>query len=313
MYSNRKIKKEKKLSDRTLATFLSRNDYNYMLPQVTNASSDFILKRVAVFAFQKAAFVSIEAAICLSIFIIAIMSLLSFGTVMNQKMKIEVALRNTASKIAQDYALYDAFSEDNDGFLTKLAIRGIGTAAARELFLDELGKENVDNSCIKGGSNGISFIYSDILDTDGYVDIVISYEMDLPFKLIPMPEIKMTQRSRIHPWNGIEVFKEDDEDAEYVYVTKTGTVYHLSISCKYLDIKINKISISELNIVRNDSGGKYYPCEICCKEDSDGIVYITKSGTSYHESNDCPSITRNVKKVLKAECIGMPACSSCGG
>lgn len=285
----------------------------FKLPQENKASYILNLKRVFVFAFQKPAYVSVEAAICLSIFLIALMSVLSFGTVMNRKMKIDVALRNTASKIAQDYAVYDVFASDEEGMLKNLAIRGIGVVAAREMFIDELVKENLDNSCICGGSSGINFFYSDILDEEGYVDIVIAYTMKLPFKLFPMSDIKMTQRSRIHPWTGVVVYEDTQTDEKYVYVTKTGTVYHLSLSCKYLNIKVSKVSVNELNLLRNETGGKYYPCKICYKDNSGSVVYITKSGTAYHGEKDCPSLTRDVRKVKISECIGMPACSSCGG
>lgn len=300
------------LSHKVLYACLSRNLNIRKLPQVKTASFFHNLKRVTSFAFRQRAFISIEAAICLSLFTLAAMSFLSFGTVMNQRMKLEVAIRNTASKIAQDYAIYDAVTTEKTSLITDFAVQGIGTIAARHLLLEELGKDNLDNSCICDGHSGISFLYSDILDDDGYVDLVISYKVKLPFKIIPWPDFKVTQRSRIHPWSGIQVFAAEDEQVEYVYLTKTGTVYHETLSCKHLNIQLSKLNISEINGVRNDSGGKYYPCRICYEEEEQ-IVYITKSGTAYHGDKDCPTVSRDVRKVAKEECIGIPACKSCGG
>lgn len=306
------VSMDKTLSLKALYACLSRNLYYAKLPQVKIASFFHDLERVTSFAFRQRAFISIEAAICLSLFTLAVMSFLSFGTVMNQRMKLEVALRNTASKIAQDYAIYDAIATGEASLIEDFAVRGIGTVASGQLLLEELGKDNLDKSCICDGYSGISFLYSDILDDEEYVDLVISYKMKLPFKIIPLPDIKMTQRSRIYPWAGIQVFKDNEEDGEYVYLTKTGTVFHKTLSCKHLNIKVSKLAISEVNGVRNDSGGKYYPCQICY-EDEDLIIFITKSGTAYHGDKECPTISRDVRKVAKEDCIGIPACKSCGG
>lgn len=306
------ISMDNTLSHKALYACLSRNIKNYELPQVRIASFFHDLKRVTSFAFRQSAFISIEAAISLSLFTLAVMCFLSFGTVMNQRMKMEVALRNTASKIAQDYVIYDAVATGESSLIEDFAIRGIGTIAARQLLLEELGKDSLDKSCVYDGASGISFLYSEILDDEEYVDLVISYKMKLPFKIIPLPDIKMTQRSRIYPWTGVPVFEDDEYIKEYVYLTKTGTVYHKALSCKHLNIQILKLNISELNSVRNDSGGKYYPCQICHEED-ETIIYITKSGTAYHGDKDCPTVSRDVRKVAKEDCIGIPACKSCGG
>lgn len=301
------------LSDRALNTCLFLFDSFVKLPQAMKASSFLYQKRAISFAFRKGAFVSIEASICLSIFLLSIMSILSFDIVMNQKMKMDIGLRNTASKIAQDYALYDSLVSDEESLFKDYAVRGIGIVAAKQLFMDELGKDNLDKSCIAGGSSGISFLYTDIVDDEGYVDIVISYNMDLPFKIIPLPKIKMTQRCRIYPWSGTEVFSSENENGEYVYITATGTVYHTSLSCRHINIKVNKLTLGEVGGLRNDSGGKYYPCEICYEADDGSIIYVTSSGTAYHSDKGCPSISRNVKKVPKSEVIGRAVCKNCGG
>lgn len=301
------------LSDRALNTCLFLFNLFEKLPQAKKASSFLYQKRAISFVFHKRAFVSIEAAICLSVFLLSILSLLSFGTIMNQKMKMDIGLRNTASKIAQDYALYDSLVSDEENLIKDFAIRGIGVIAAKQLFVDELGKENLEKSCIAGGTAGISFIYTDIVDDEGYVDIVISYNMDLPFKIIPLPEIKMTQRCRIHPWSGTEVFSSGEKEEEYVYITESGTVYHTSLSCRHINIIVSKLTLGEVGGLRNDFGGKYYPCEICYEAEDGSIIYVTTSGTAYHSDKSCPSINRTVKKVPKSEVIGRAACKSCGG
>lgn len=284
-----------------------------ILPQTSAFSLFLNRKRAVSFAFRSNASVSIEAAVCLTLFLLAALSVLSFATAMNQKIRLTAPLRNTCSKLAQDYALYEALNDGNESLIEKYVISGIGIVAAKELFIEETGKDNLDKSSIVNGSSGISFRYSDILDDEGYVDLIITYKIKFPFQIVPFPDINMTQRSRIHAWTGSEVYSEENEGGRYVYVTKTGTVYHTTLSCKHINIKISKVSIGNIVSLRNDNGGKYYPCEICFKNENDSIVYITGSGTAYHMGQECPALTRNIDRVLLSEVIGMPACKSCGG
>lgn len=78
-----------------------------------------------------------------------------------------------------------------------------------------------------------------------------------------------------------------------VYVTDYGTVYHRELSCRYLKLSIRQSGLSEVADLRNESGGKYYPCEKCWKEGADP-VFLTDDGTRYHQSLNCSAMgTRN--------------------
>lgn len=301
------------LKEATLQNVLSRSPTSQ--PKLKKSYNNFFLKkkRASLLAFRLKAVLSIEASVVLVLFTIAILSIISFGTVMNLKMQIEPALKNTCSKIAQDYALYDSLTLDSDELIKKFAVKGIGISSARAMLINELGKDKLDESCIVNGSSGISFIYSEITDNQGYVDLVISYKVKLPFQIIPFPSLNMIQRSRIYPWKGYVVFGSDSDSKEYVYVTENGSVYHVSLNCRHLNLKIREIDSDTLVNARNENGGKYYECKLCYPDLTGDVIYITKNGTAYHGKKDCPALTRNVKKVLKSEVLGLPACKNCGG
>lgn len=273
----------------------------------------FLKKRVVSFAFRSRATVSVEAAICLTVFLFAMLSLLSFGTVMNQRMRMSAPLRNTASKLAQNYSVYEllGLADDTDNILKEYAVNGIGIVAAKQIFIDEVGKNNLDRSCVVNGSSGVSFFCSEIPTEDGFVDLIITYKLKLPFCIIPVPDMSVMQRCRIHVWSGTEVFGNEDI-IKYVYKTRNGKVYHTSLSCKHLNIVVKKAGFNEVDKLRNKSGGRYYPCEICWKATESTIVYITEYGTSYHSKEDCFALTRNIMKVPINDVLGMPACKSCG-
>lgn len=68
---------------------------------------------------------------------------------------------------------------------------------------------------------------------------------------------------RIKAWTGYEAGGFGEEDDQIVYVTDTGVVYHKNPHCTHLDLSIHAAASSELNSLRNESGGKYHACEKC--------------------------------------------------
>ena len=105
-----------------------------------------------------------------------------------------------------------------------------------------------------------------------------------------------------------------DEDAEIVYITETGTVYHLSRDCTYLNPSIREISFRDLDGVRNSGGHKYSLCDSCCKTvEQYGQGYITTWGDAFHSRLDCSGLKRTIReeKLQEAEEQGYHACSKC--
>lgn len=114
-------------------------------------------------------------------------------------------------------------------------------------------------------------------------------------------------------WNGFNVTGEcnENEEEEYVYVAKYGTVYHMNRDCKHLNVDVKIVSPEQISSLTNNNMEKYSACDICNGAGS-GILFVTEGGNKYHGSSNCSGLKRTVRMVKKSEVGGMPACSVCG-
>jgi len=185
-----------------------------------------------------------------------------------------------------------------------------------------LKEDKINRSLIVGGIDGISFDDSVVLQNSNYIDIVARYRVRVPIRLFGLLEKDMIQRVRLRGWTGLRLpalYKVSDEDNEdnrnkIVYVTESGTVYHLDRNCSHI-----KLSVKKINGIptwqRNNNGGKYKPCETCLNYDhpENGIYFITSFGDRYHIREDCSGIKRTVREVPLSEVVHMAPCKRCGG
>lgn len=114
-------------------------------------------------------------------------------------------------------------------------------------------------------------------------------------------------------WTGYDVERKFsvEEQEEYVYITENGTVYHRERNCTHLTLSIELAGKDEVGQLRNESGGKYYPCEKC-GGDGSSFVYVTGEGTRYHNTITCSGLKRTVISIPLSEVGGRPPCSRCG-
>ena len=143
-------------------------------------------------------------------------------------------------------------------------------------------------------------------------------KVGFPFRL----RIPVTVRSLRRLWTGTVLLQQEehaqeeaDEEETVVYVTENGEVFHRSLQCRILKIRPVAVPASEVGALRNNSGGKYYPCDYCChgRPVSEGLVYITDDGIRYHADRDCGEITRYVRKIAFSEAQGKyRPCFYCG-
>ena len=126
--------------------------------------------------------------------------------------------------------------------------------------------------------------------------------------------IRVTQERTVRGFTGFSGREgtEETEGSEIVYVTDHGTVYHRDLSCRYLKLSVQQAELDQVDSMRNEDGGKYYPCERCWKEGA-SVVFLTESGDRYHQSLNCSSLVRGIHAVRIWETGGRPPCSVCGG
>lgn len=173
----------------------------------------------------------------------------------------------------------------------------------------------INSSIIEGGMEGISTYFSDFMGEDNHVDIIISYYAKPPIKLPGTGNFFILQRVTLRGWSGYHPDTKEEEpadaDTEYVYITETGSVYHLWEDCTYLKLSIKEASLENIKNLSNIAGGKYTPCELCGKKQTSGPIYITDTGDRYHTDINCSGLKRTVLKVPLSEAEGRSLCQRC--
>lgn len=246
---------------------------------------------------------TIEAALALPVFMLFSIAVIYLLAIISLQNDIQLAMEEAARSLNQKAYLSDRTQTD-------FAINFLTIRAA--VLTDDL-KEEIDRSGIAGGSDGVSTLFSSYDDETGILDIVLTYYYEIPFLPDGIGRLKFLQRIRSRAWIGEDISDENAASGEgrIVYITPSGSVYHVTTSCPYLDLSVSSVSFSELSSARNKSGSKYTACTSCCKKSSYTSVYITQYGTNYHSTLSCSKLKRTILAVDISEVNGRGACSKC--
>ena len=197
-------------------------------------------------------------------------------------------------------------------------------------LIGKVGRSRLDQTALlEGGAEGLSLSGSTLRNRE--LDLVLSYRVRAP---LPFPfslHYDVVQRSCRRLWTGTartlppensssgsgeSETEEEDKEETTVYMTACGTVYHKDKNCRSLSLSITAHAFSEVPSLRNESGGKYYPCERCTLRSgvTSGTVYLTDSGVRYHIDRDCASLKRTLIEIALSEAESeYRACRFCGG
>jgi hypothetical protein len=170
-------------------------------------------------------------------------------------------------------------------------------------------KDYIDKTTVIKGLEGIDISYKLTGQLDKDIDITSTYYVDIPFLPGAVCGYIRKQNMVCRAFTGDVKNK---SNKKFVYMTKSGTVYHTNVECTYILVKKKRVAISEIDSYRNSSGGKYDVCKECKNEiNTKGYVYITNYGTSYHNLATCSTIARTVRAVEVSEVIDKKACEKC--
>jgi len=219
---------------------------------------------------------------------------------------------------AEDAAGFD-FSIFNNDF--ELNFAGFATSRAEAALIGFYAGEFLDNSqindsCIAGGFDGLSFGCSGIFGNEDDIDITVSYYVKIPVKLFVLDGMKISQRVRLRKWTGFKLTPaystNEGTDDQTVYITESGTVYHTNKNCSHIKLSVRAV-MGIPDDLRNASGGKFYPCELCCSNEPDDndTYYITSYGDRFHTVRNCSGIKRNVKEIKLSEVENRTLCKRC--
>ncbi|MEY8339438.1 hypothetical protein AALB16_15710 [Lachnospiraceae bacterium 62-35] len=297
----------------------------------------FIRKRALLFASlfnmwreRKQGSMTVEAAFCVSLFLFMTVLLMIPMRIMNTERKLQAALETVGEEIAQYAYIGEAVksggeqlggakkgeqgpkqAEQPEEYIQKAVeyFAGEGT----KLYVVEKIKEKVDTRAIRNISAGKSEIMG-----DGYnIDLVLEYEVCLPFPVFRIEALKRQLRCCRRAWTGKDGGKGEgnasDEEEEMVFIGKGSVRYHRSRTCHYLFNDISYIDYAQISNARNKDGKKYRPCSVCGKGIKGGSVYVMPSGESYHSIRECRSITAYVQSVPLKSVESLGPCSYCSG
>ena len=245
---------------------------------------------------------TLEAALILPLFLLAIVCIMYFLVIMHIQLNIQIKLEDIARNMGKTAYVTEDLSVFNYVYVkAKLA--------------DEKFQEYIDKSYIVDGVDGLSLWESSFFGSEGVIDLVVTYDMIIPFLSENIVTFPCAQRVRFHTWVGKDISKGGSENKETVYITETGTVYHTNRECTHIRLSISQTIFSAVVGLRNENGGRYQECSLCV----DGpvgaydTVYITEDGDKWHSSLSCSGLKRDVIEIDISEVGDRSLCSRCGG
>lgn len=304
----------------------STKKHRWFFPQYPKSLSRQLRRRLRRISLMPSGVLTIEAAMVLPVFLMAMSAFLWLFDLMLFQLKLQEAMNEAVVRAsAYTYAIERVKNglsdeeelESSGSFEGGLLKAGITAAYLKSSVISSLGETLIRKAHIRGGGMGLTVLQSRFPDEDGAIDLVISYDAAIPFFPGRTGDIFCSQRSRCYAWSGTKRWaKEEREKAEQdedpiVYITEHGTVYHTNIDCTYLNAVVESVLPKLVEGKRNESGGKYYPCERCGKLRHGLYIYITKYGDRYHTVLSCPSLERNIRQIHLSEAGGRPLCSKC--
>ncbi len=261
---------------------------------------------------------TIEASLCLTVFLVVMVSLCQLFLVMQLQLRMQNALEQVGSEVAQYSYLNSQIPlwESESQLLEELKeylLAELSQEAIHMRFVEILGPETLARSVLADGASGISFEESSLLRDHHRLRLVVSYSIRLPVRLLGMGDITLRQQCyRYARMGDVDPAKKVENTERMVYVTNNRQVYHVTLSCTYLNLSVRSVSMSQVSDLRNDSGGKYYACERCDPTGREDAVYLTEDGDRFHDEWDCAGLRRHISSVPISQVEDLRPCSRCG-
>ncbi|MBQ9631496.1 MAG: hypothetical protein IJV04_01060, partial [Lachnospiraceae bacterium] len=196
-------------------------------------------------ATRKASY-TVEASLTLPIFVFVCACILIFFRILSVEWGVEVALNETAREIA----VVTSGTRDKEDASKEGASEGSGRGddssglkqTAIVLAQSRILMHKTPLSVVRLGVLGLNFNKSKVDKKN--VDLAVSYKIPLPVSFFGIREVAVSQRAVAHRWVGFdpEEGKGTDEEGDTVYITESGTAYHKSSGCSYLNPSIRPVS-----------------------------------------------------------------------
>ncbi len=244
---------------------------------------------------------TLEAALALPLFLYAAAAFITLFHVMDVYRQVQAAAESVSEHIGQT-AYLSKYTEDESPLDT----------ASAYVYAELSMRAKLEKLPIRK----FSLLRSELLKDGETVDLIVDYEISMPFSILGLGSMKQTNRSFRRAWVGQEgrsgEEKEGEKDNIVVYVGKNSTRYHISRTCHYLYNDLKAVPIKDMEAWRSRDGRRYSPCARCRNRHA-GMVYIMPSGEHYHTTTSCTAINAYVRPVLKSQVEHLGRCSYCSG
>lgn len=247
-------------------------------------------------AFSQKGSITVEAALAVPLFFLAVICLIYMMEVMAIRIHIRSGMQSAAKQIAEETYVH----------------RMAANKELEQKITEAVGSDRLNRSIVVGGNSGINCQESFLSPVTSILELRVSYRVKLPVPDFTFAAVPMEEAIRVKGWSGYERSSFSAIRPDVVYVTETGMVYHRDYHCTYLELSIRMVPAGQLDDLRNKSDGKYHPCERCVKGTAGPSAYITDYGDRYHNSLNCSGIKRTVYAVPITEAAGKGACAKCG-
>ena len=261
---------------------------------------------------------TVEAAIVLPCFLFFFLNLLGIIEVYRLHSTLLAALRETGRELSVYAYAYKAVTkeEEDEGLEALLENIAFSYLYVKGRVESLAGEEYLDTSPLSEGKESIRYTDSSILQQGDIIDLVASYQVSPFIGVVGFSPARFYCRYYGRAWTGYEVAPEGEEGGsreEYVYVAENAEVFHLSRECTHIRLSISECEAPDLETLRNESGSKYTPCELCVSF-PDGRFYIARTGDRYHRDLNCSGLKRTITVMLRGEAEKKyRICSRCGG
>lgn len=245
-------------------------------------------------AFTSKGSLTIEASLAAPIFLLGVLCLVYLLEMIAIQTTIRSALQDVGREMAKEVYLNPIVS----------------TGKMERELVKIIGEDWFDNSIVAGGSKGMDCSKSRISRKTSVLELSVQYKLKIPVLMFRIPLLSREETIRVKGWTGYTGGGFGNPHEDTVYITETGVVYHKNPDCTYLELSVQMVNKNDLTHLRNEGGGKYYPCERCAWGNRNN-VYITHTGNKYHNSITCSGLKRSVYAVPISEIYGRGGCSRC--
>ena len=259
---------------------------------------------------------TVEAAIALPIFLFFFLNILWIIEIYRLHSILLSSLREVGRELSIYAYAYDKIVQEEEDAGLEAFIENVTFSYlyVKGRVEEQAGADYLDSSPLVGGSQGISYLDSSILQQDDIIDLTASYAVSPFIGIAGFRPAAFYSRYYGRAWTGYDVEGKNGEKAqvEYVYVAENAQVYHMERSCSHISLSIREINLAETEKIKNEYGEKYTSCEICVK-DGEWSVYITPTGNRYHQSLECSGLKRTIMTMPRPEAERhYKLCSRCG-